>query len=78
MKTIETWKYANILGANLLMYASLLTILTQAILYYTVTSSVATTYSAIALVLFLLISIPVVEVQLKRKFDNKGVPKSQS
>jgi len=76
MRSQGAWDFSNKLSAQLLMGAGALTCLAQVVFYFI--SMVAENYmlwSAGALVLFLLLSIPPVEMRLKRDFDDKGAPK---
>lgn len=76
MKSQQAWDMSNKLSAQLLMGAGGLTCLAQVVFYFI---GMAVEYymlwSAGALVMFLLLSIPPVEMRLKRDFDDKGAPK---
>jgi len=73
MKSQEAWDMSNKLSAQLLMGAGALTCLAQ-VVFYSIGMAAETymLWSAGALVLFLLLSIPPVEMRLKRGFDDKG------
>ncbi|MGL1889462.1 MAG: SdpI family protein [Reichenbachiella sp.] len=71
MKNRETWDYSNKLWSTLFIYASLLTIIAQIIIYFTISETFI--YEAIAQVVLVLATIPITEIQIKKRFDEDGI-----
>lgn len=75
-KSQEAWDVANAYSFNLMIIASLSTIILQLILILTVSKDNSIMISAAGLVMFLVGTIPLTEMHLKKHFDENGNRKS--
>ena len=75
MKSEHTWAASNKWSANLMVLVSLATCTMQAVLFAAGVSLGSTVgWSSALLVTLLLGHIPLVEMRLKKQFDDKGQP----
>lgn len=74
MKSEHTWKVANEMSANLMMWGAILTTGFQAVFYYLLPTQAAILASCGFLTLVLVAQIPYVEKHLKENYDEMGNP----
>lgn len=75
MKSEHTWAASNKWSANMMVLMSLATCTTQAVLFAAGVSAGSNIgWSSAVLVALLLGHIPLIEMRLKKQFDDKGQP----
>ena len=70
----HTWDFANEYAGNLIMWASLLTIVIEIFSYFTMEALTSVYVTAGVMTAGLFTAIAVTEYQLKHRFDKEGNP----
>ncbi|KOF02215.1 SdpI family protein [Roseivirga seohaensis] len=78
LRSKEAWDFAQPYSANLMLWSSGATLLTQVITYFTVPADTSILITSGVLVIGLAVVIILTELELKKRFDKKGNPKSKT
>ncbi|WP_339608296.1 SdpI family protein [uncultured Roseivirga sp.] len=78
LRSKEAWDFAQVYSANLMLWSSGITLLTQVTTYFIFPDETSILITSGVLVVGIAIMMIMTELELKKRFDKKGNPKSKN
>ena len=78
VRSKEAWEFSQPYSANLLVWSAVLTLLTQVATFFTLAADMSIIVTTTVLVIGISLVIILTEIQLKKRFDKEGKPRSHT